>query len=120
VPKFNCKTCGQSHEFSFTKPDDWWFCNNACYTQYERAVDLLGQGPTPEALGIEPGSRLHREAQRDLERQQQREWCQDRERAEKEYAANRPRKFRPLYPCTVLLVPFAAAVVGFMFNCPPS
>jgi hypothetical protein len=120
VPTFDCKTCGRTHEFSYTKPDGWWFCNDVCCAQYERAVDLLSQGVAPDAIGIEPGSRLHTEALRDIARQAQREWCQDRERAEKEYTANRPRKLRALYPCTVLLIPLAAAVVGFMFNCPPS
>lgn len=96
---FKCRTCGEVHELSFGSPDGWFWCDDACQAQFADVVEHLVAGGDPEAIDIQPGSVLFREAVREVEARRQAEGIYIRDQREAEYRRNRPRPLKALYPC---------------------
>jgi hypothetical protein len=93
-----CRSCGAEHPAGFGSPLEYPWCDDRCKDDFDRTVRLLENGGDPATIGVEPDSRLWREALRELMRRQARDYWQSRDYAESEYERSR-RPLRPLYPC---------------------
>ena len=80
----------------YCSPAEYPFCDWDCCNEFERVV-TLETGGDPSAFGVEPDSRLYREAVREVTAKRVREYSQWRDNAEREYAASRPRRLPSLW-----------------------
>jgi hypothetical protein len=73
----------------------------------------LAHAPLANELGLDPGSRLFREAIRMVQARRRARGTEARDFREAQYERNRPRPMRPLYPVAILLIPFSTALLMF-------
>jgi hypothetical protein len=86
-----CRTCGAMHQMGHCSPCEYPFCGPSCESEFERVVDLLANTAPLDVIGVEEGSRLWREATKEVERRQARALWQGRAQLEIEYYASMPR-----------------------------
>jgi hypothetical protein len=98
VVTFICRTCGAEHELSFGQPDGYFWCDEACHERFTRVVEHLVKNGEPAEV-VDCGSRLFREAVREVHALRRREVIERRELTAREVERERPRPMRALYPC---------------------
>jgi hypothetical protein len=95
---FRCRACDTEGELGLDWPEGWFWCSNECHQEFAQVVAHLVKGGEPAEIGIDCGSRLLREAIKEVEAYRRREAGYRREMREREYERARPRRLPPIYP----------------------
>jgi hypothetical protein len=90
MPTVRCKTCNTEHMVEFISPAEFPWCDDECREIFVEAVQGLVHGCSPEQLGIDPDSRVAREAAKEAWAYHRSEVIYARDLAEQRYLQTRP------------------------------
>ena len=94
--RFACRSCGAEGELEFGRQAGDFWCGTECRQKFFDVVVCLEKG---KPVDVDCGSRLFREALREVEAHRRAELIYRREILDREWTRTKPRPCRALYPC---------------------